>query len=373
MDWILSSSVDLNGADLILDNGTLTMGEYSISCGNLTVSPTFQILENSGSFIVSGSLFNGGGQYFNEVVLVNSCYVSSSNSYNHLHLGSGNIFVFEEHSTQAFNTLTASGTSGSLTSLSSSDTGSFFLEKVTDGKAQYDYLSLENSYAFPSMTFFAGANSEDVGGNTNWEFSTLEYLEGTFTDRETLEGEIPLETQSIPRLLQENALVISIPASVIGNHISPRSVSIQLPDFPTVFDNGEGSLYLESEDLLVGDVIYNQGMIIITNKALADYIVLEKENLVIGWESNLPVYTYNVYCSARDSELNYTYNRTALTGSYGEIKPELLEHWGEHLNPYITTVGLYNESHELLAVGKLNLPLLKPVNSDITFVIRIDI
>jgi hypothetical protein len=41
-------------------------------------------------------------------------------------------------------------------------------------------------------------------------------------------------------------------------------------------------------------------------------------------------------------------------------------------NPYVTSVGLYNDQHELLAVAKLSRPIKKPKEYDISFTIRFD-
>ena len=41
-------------------------------------------------------------------------------------------------------------------------------------------------------------------------------------------------------------------------------------------------------------------------------------------------------------------------------------------NPYITSIGLYNDEKELLAVGKLSRPIKKPKEYDISFTVRFD-
>jgi hypothetical protein len=41
--------------------------------------------------------------------------------------------------------------------------------------------------------------------------------------------------------------------------------------------------------------------------------------------------------------------------------------------PYITTVGLYNDSNELIAVGKLAQPVPKSKYMDMNFVVKLDI
>jgi hypothetical protein len=45
---------------------------------------------------------------------------------------------------------------------------------------------------------------------------------------------------------------------------------------------------------------------------------------------------------------------------------------GSFFSPYITTVGLYNDDFELLAVGKLAKPLQTSRTTDMTILINID-
>lgn len=138
---------------------------------------------------------------------------------------------------------------------------------------------------------------------------------------------------------------------------------------PEIYDSGNGVLLKSGSNRYVGDIVYNHGMIIITDPDIAEYYNAY-DSCKIRWKSNQPIYTYNVNCKVRDSEMNYTYNRTALTGSNGRIKNELT---GSYFNPYITTVGLYNDAHELIAVAKTGRPIEKLQHSDMTIVLKLDI
>ena len=46
---------------------------------------------------------------------------------------------------------------------------------------------------------------------------------------------------------------------------------------------------------------------------------------------------------------------------------------GSDFAPYITTIGLYNEAGQLLAIGKLAQPIKKRNDVDMNFLIRIDL
>lgn len=142
-----------------------------------------------------------------------------------------------------------------------------------------------------------------------------------------------------------------------------------------LIDDGNGALIFSGSDLnytdprrVVGDVIYNQGQIIITNPDVARYYSTYGRH-IIKWKSNQPIYTYNVHCRVKDSDMNFTYNRTAHSGSLGVLANNVT---GSDFTPYITTVGLYNSANELLAVAKTNRPIPKSANMDMTFIVKID-
>ena len=143
-----------------------------------------------------------------------------------------------------------------------------------------------------------------------------------------------------------------------------------------IIDDGNGSLIYSGSDRsytqpakVIGDIIYNHGLVIITDEDVARYLSTYSRHK-LRWKSNQPIYTYNVHCKVKDSELNHTYNSSALTGSFG-LKADNAS--GSNFTPYITTVGMYNDANELIAVAKTNHPIQKTQNTDMTFVVKIDI
>lgn len=75
-----------------------------------------------------------------------------------------------------------------------------------------------------------------------------------------------------------------------------------------------------------------------------------------------------VFVRARNSEFNYSTNPSILTGS-GEIRYDVLI---DSPQTYITTVGLYNDNQDLLAVAKLSRPLLKDSTKEALIRIKLD-
>ena len=75
-----------------------------------------------------------------------------------------------------------------------------------------------------------------------------------------------------------------------------------------------------------------------------------------------------IFARARNSEFNYSTNPSIVTGS-GELRHDVLIDSPE---TYITTVGLYNDNQDLLAVAKLSRPLLKNSTKEALIRIKLD-
>jgi hypothetical protein len=75
-----------------------------------------------------------------------------------------------------------------------------------------------------------------------------------------------------------------------------------------------------------------------------------------------------IFVRPRSSEFNYSENPSFISGSTGEVL------YSDLFNPqvYITTVGLYNDSNELLAVAKLSRPLLKDFTKEALVRVKLD-
>ncbi len=75
------------------------------------------------------------------------------------------------------------------------------------------------------------------------------------------------------------------------------------------------------------------------------------------------------FCRVRSDEYNWSQNPTYYTGSNAEIRNSTFI---QDPKAYITTVGLYNQSNELLAVAKLSQPLLKSRDREAVIKVRLD-
>ena len=76
-----------------------------------------------------------------------------------------------------------------------------------------------------------------------------------------------------------------------------------------------------------------------------------------------------VFTRARNSEFNYTQNPTFISGSTGEI---IYDNFINNPQTFITTIGMYNDSNDLLAVAKLSRPLLKDFTKEALVRVKLD-
>lgn len=185
--------------------------------------------------------------------------------------------------------------------------------------------------------------------------------------------------------------VISIPSKLYGDYIRPGSFRFTA-ESGSVYDDGNGSLFFSLDNGYAGNIIYQHGLIILTkdnNTAGGLYgsgvygtaIYAEDSNAFISNFINSPIVTcsfsssFTLFetqykCTIDTSEFNFSLNPSLISGSTEGIVYDFVT--GSYFNPYITTVGLYNENQDLIAVGKLAKPLPTNNTTDLTILINLD-
>jgi len=76
-----------------------------------------------------------------------------------------------------------------------------------------------------------------------------------------------------------------------------------------------------------------------------------------------------IFVRPRSSEYNYSENPSFISGSTGEV---LYPSFISNPQTYITTVGLYNDTNQLLAVAKLSRPLPKDFTTEALIRVKLD-
>jgi hypothetical protein len=150
--WNCSGTISGSG-EIILSNNTTTarafLGTTSQVYGKLTIG---------GNTSTSTTTITGPTMTFSEI--------ASTKTVAHT-------IVFPNTTTTVTN-FTVRGTPGNVVTLSRTGaSGTFTLTKSGAGIIESDYLSISNSAVSPINTWYAGANSTNGGGNTNWIFTAV--------------------------------------------------------------------------------------------------------------------------------------------------------------------------------------------------------
>tara|TARA_R110001592_G_scaffold5739_1_gene31357 strand:- start:380 stop:1342 length:963 start_codon:yes stop_codon:yes gene_type:complete len=195
-----------------------------------------------------------------------------------------------------------------------------------------------------------------------------------------------------PTASDDNIGIISIPSNLFGEYIKPGTFSLTTPS-NTIVDDGEGNLM--DSTLKVGDIVYQHGMVILTAfgssitgssygsalygtgvygsndiSELNEFIT--GSNITCSFQSTTTIYESQYKCTLRENEYNYTQNPSAISSSLNSgIVHDFLT--GSYFEPYITTVGLYNNANQLVAVGKLAQPLQSSNTTDTTILVNLDL
>lgn len=223
------------------------------------------------------------------------------------------------------------------------------------------------------------------------------------------------------RFLSGSAKVISIPQICIGDGI--KKGSVLLNDAGTLYvDDKYSNLVLSGSTQRIGNVFYNQGLIVITSGS--------NSKLTGAWDVNYKstetIYEHEYLLICEQDEFNVSTNPTAVVTIGGESQTYTdgdsrvqkvyttqpakyirkksttetgavldyrfgssvnsavsggFEHWevsssvdstGSFLSPFITTIGLYDDNCDLLAVAKLPQPIKSENDLTVNFIVRFD-
>ena len=184
------TSNNSNTRALTMGSGTWTLtNTAAATIWNLATVTGLTFNANTAPIVVSGAsganavTFAGGGLTYNDLSFTNTAATGTitftgANTFGTLSSSrTGAYSIVFPNVTTTVNGWSISGSSGNLVTLSRTGaSGTFTLSKSGGGIVSADYLSISNSAASPSSTWYAGANSTDGGGNTGWIFTAAPSL-----------------------------------------------------------------------------------------------------------------------------------------------------------------------------------------------------
>jgi hypothetical protein len=147
-------------------------------------------------------------------------------------------------------------------------------------------------------------------------------------------------------------------------------------------DDGNGNIYDTLDNSYEGIIVYSHGLVVITNQGLLNFWP-ETDDINVSFQSSRTIYETQYKCTVRENEFNYSQNPSLISSSNFvnplvstcslDIRGQVYDFvTGSFFSPYVTTVGLYNEAQELLAVAKLSQPLPTSRTTDMSILINLD-
>ena len=233
------------------------------------------------------------------------------------------------------------------------------------------------------ITYDYQGNVVENNTNTNVHSRFDNYL------NTTLSGSRLFQTQSNVQIA-----VISIPSQLYGDYINPGSFYFKwAKTTPTgsyyyLTDNGEG--YLIASGNLGGSpqgiISYQHGIAVVMDMGFLGGLnnFTRQPNVTCSFQSSRLIYETQYKCTIRENEFNYSLNPSLISSSglwtnplnstcSLDLRGQVYDFvTGSNWAPYVTTVGLYNENQELLAVAKLSQPLPISRTTDTSILINLD-
>jgi hypothetical protein len=222
-------------------------------------------------------------------------------------------------------------------------------------------------YDYPSSTFLQTFNF-DPGYNT--------IFSGSYTST---------SFRYFPTSSDAQIVVISVPSNLFGEYIKPGSfkMGLDLSSTPEkyLYDDGEGNVfYTEFGGTTnplgyAGNIIYEHGLIILTldeNDEANSFDIPFSPYVSCSFQSTTTIYESQYKCTIRENEFGFSQNPSLISGSSNSgVLSDFAT--GSYFNPYVTTVGLYNNNKELLAVAKLAQPLPLSDITDTNIMVNLDL
>jgi hypothetical protein len=155
--------------------------------------------------------------------------------------------------------------------------------------------------------------------------------------------------------------VANTSVNVNGYSSSSGSYGLFLPDIATIIINPlalSQSINLEPSRSSDSDGL-NIGRLFSAVSGAASFQINSEETVTSDF----------VFVRARNSEFNYSENPSFISGSTGDV---IFSAFINSPQTYMTTVGFYNDTNDLLAVAKLSKPLTKDFTKEALIRVKLD-
>jgi hypothetical protein len=223
------------------------------------------------------------------------------------------------------------------------------------------------------------------------------------------------------RILRDDIAIISIPQKYYGEGIKIGTVTLEDEQTGKLYTDDGYSNILDSGSNVAGNVFYDRGLVILTRDITSGSILSQ---FTLNYRSTTTIYENEVFISVLESEFNVSQNPSAVYEDGGSRKLQIIQRpgstkigdlvtasfydsgirWikghkypfqssinpakfasfdeydysssldptGSYLAPFITTIGLYDDNLDMVAVAKLPKPIKSLPDYPLNFIVRFD-
>jgi hypothetical protein len=223
------------------------------------------------------------------------------------------------------------------------------------------------------------------------------------------------------RIIRDDIAVFSIPQNYYGEGIKMGTVSLTDKSTGNVYTDDSYSNLIDSGSNIAGNIFYDRGLIVLTRDVVSGSIL---NQLTLNFRSTKTIYENEVFLSVLESEFNYSQNPSAVyedggmmntyviqrpgsiipndlvqssfyrsgtkyvkgkhfpyvskldstkMGSFDDYEySSSIDQTGSYLAPFITTIGLYDDELNMVAVAKLPQPIKSMHDYPVNFIVRFD-
>ena len=196
------------------------------------------------------------------------------------------------------------------------------------------------------------------------------------------------------RVLGSQAVVLTVPQSKYGEGFKVGSVVLTDTAVGRTYTDDGYSNLIDSASNHKGNIFYDRGMVILTEDIVSGSTL---STFYLDYRSTQTIYENEIFLSVLENEFNVSQNPSAvdwntdrtfgkiklhsitssldptITGGFADFEySSSMDPTGSYLAPFITTIGLYDNELNMVAVAKLPQPIKSLPDYPINFIIRFD-
>lgn len=178
----------------------------------------------------------------------------------------------------------------------------------------------------------------------------------------------------------QSFFLVTVTQDLYGNRIVPGTFSFSV-GASSSYDDGKGNLIVSESGTgsVIGSLFYDKGIAVLkptvglvggglTGNGIC---IVSGTRVVTTFTSSVQLYEHSIRVKLSPTEFHYPINNPSLETDVGGVTPLDMLVSGT-LKPYVTTIGLYNDNHELLVVAKLSTPVQRTSDLAQTFILKFD-